>query len=375
MTKEEKLKNLLKKFFNRSLSSAEKENLYFLISEEKFNDVISGELYKLWENADKEPIPVSPEKVFGDIKQKIDLKDNKLRDDELILKGIEYTKLKASRKLMTLFIQYAAVLILAMVSFSLINYFKERRLVSEIAYHEIIAPNGSKVRLLLSDSTEVWLNSGSRIKYPENFASAQREVFLEGEAFFNVTHDKTSPFFIKTSDLSIKVLGTILNVKSYKNENLIETSLISGQIEIIEFSDEGLVNESTVLLPDQKALYNKRTGKMRIENRMISKQKNNRTNEIVLKNDQVNTNIYSEIAWKDNKLVFNNETFSSLAIRLERWYNVEIDVTDEELLSFRFTGVLENETIEQAMYAFTIASSMEYKFEKNKITVWISNKK
>jgi transmembrane sensor len=114
---------------------------------------------------------------------------------------------------------------------------------------------------------------------------------------------------------------------------------------------------------------------MRIENRMISKQKNNRTNEIVLKNDQVNTNIYSEIAWKDNKLVFNNETFSSLAIRLERWYNVEIDVTDEELLSFRFTGVLENETIEQAMYAFTIASSMEYKFEKNKITVWISNKK
>jgi transmembrane sensor len=184
-----------------------------------------------------------------------------LRDDELILKGIEYTKLKASRKLMTLFIQYAAVLILAMVSFSLINYFKERRLVSEIAYHEIIAPNGSKVRLLLSDSTEVWLNSGSRIKYPENFASAQREVFLEGEAFFNVTHDKSSPFFIKTSDLSIKVLGTILNVKSYKNENLIETSLISGQIEIIEFSDEGLVNESTVLLPDQKALYNKENRK------------------------------------------------------------------------------------------------------------------
>jgi hypothetical protein len=59
-----KIKNLLKKFFNRSLSSAEKENLYFLISEEKFNDVISGELYKLWENADKEPIPVSPEKSF-----------------------------------------------------------------------------------------------------------------------------------------------------------------------------------------------------------------------------------------------------------------------------------------------------------------------
>jgi len=269
--------------------------------------------------------------------------------------------------------KYAAVLVIAMFIAFFYNYRKNQQKPSEIAKHEISAPNGARIKILLSDSSEVWLNSGSKLIYAENFSTSDRKVYLEGEAFFNVRKNNHQPFFINTSKLSIKVLGTSLNVKSYSDEDFIETTLITGQVEIKEIETQGKKAQSAFLLPEQKALYNKETGRIKIEEKTSISPvtiKADIRSDIIGKTEQIKQSTSLDVAWKDNKFMFNNEAFSNLIVRLERWYNVEFEIKDQEINNFKFTGVFENETIEQAMQAFKIASSIDYKFEKNKITVW-----
>ncbi len=97
-------------------------------------------------------------------------------------------------------------------------------------YNTLITPRGGEYTLFLSDGTEVILNSGSKLKYPVVFNHNNREVELEGEAFFRVTKSKKSPFIVKTNDVNVTVYGTVFNVSAYNNENLIQTTLIEGSV-------------------------------------------------------------------------------------------------------------------------------------------------
>ncbi len=376
MKKEEKLKDLLKNYFGGKLTHTEKENLFYLINDEQLKEITISELYKHWESEPENIKSVAQEKIFGNIKQSLQMDEDKSRKDDLILKGIEYSRIKSSRKYLNIFIKYAAVVVFAVLITFFMNYLREKAKPEEIALNEIVVPQGSKIKILLSDSSEVWLNSGSKIIYADNFSTSDREIYLEGEAFFNVRKNKSRPFYIKTSDLSIKVLGTSLNVKAYPDEDLIETTLITGRVEVNEISPKEKNMLTAFLLPEQKASYNKETGIMRIEQKKDTYKKDLKTlktDDFIGRSEQITQVDNPDIAWKDNKLVFNNEALGSLARRLERWYNVEIEVMDEDLNNSRFTGILENETAEQVMYALRIASSMDYKFEKNKITIWKSN--
>jgi ferric-dicitrate binding protein FerR (iron transport regulator) len=236
---------------------------------------------------------------------------------------------------------------------------------SQISYQNIEVPYGSKTKVELPDGSKVTLNSGSRLRYESNLGNDTRTVYLEGEAFFDVRKVENRPFYVNTSGIKIKVLGTSFNVKAYPEEKTVETTLVTGKVEIFEMN----ASENkpiAVLLPRQKAIFEKEAGSISTK-KEEDKLPKTAPDDII----EIKTNINTElsVAWKDNNFVFDNERFGELITKIERWYNVEIELDYPALNDARFSGKFDKETIEQAMKALTFVTPFQYKIEKNKITI------
>ena len=217
----------------------------------------------------------------------------------------------------------------------------------------------------LPDGTVVLLNSGSKLTYNKDFGKGIREVTLVGEGYFDVTRNKEVPFIIHTSNIDIKVLGTVFNVKAYPEDKRTETSLIHGSIEV---TIKNRPNDKIILSPSEKLVVENSVNlskeitapaaEMNVPpsepaiNTLMSVNK--------LKYDPADSTV-AETQWIDNKLVFRDESFDELAARLERWYNVSIEIKDKRLQQRRFSGIFENETIEQALEA--LKESLPFRYE------------
>ena len=242
---------------------------------------------------------------------------------------------------------------------------------------EITAPIGSKSQILLPDSTKVWLNSGSTIRYNNSFGRVDRTVSLEGEAYFDVMRNEEKCFIVTTEGITIKVLGTAFNLKAYPNEKYIETTLVRGSL-VVEQHKAGREVTETHLEPNQRAVYIKKDGNLFLSDVEIkaSEQESAGQNESLkgnlLLSKQVDTHVFT--AWKDNQLVFRNELFESLAIKLERWYNVNIEIRDDEIKNYHFTGTIENETIQDVMEIIKYTLPIDCSFNHNTITISKGNR-
>ena len=236
---------------------------------------------------------------------------------------------------------------------------------------EVITRNGSKTRLTLPDGTKVWLNAGSKLSYPNTFGNALREVALTGEAFFDVTKNPQKPFVIHTSKMDIRVLGTAFNVKCYPDEKKIETSLIRGSIEV---TLKDRPTEKIYLKPNEKLTL--------INDEVITERKPNtgkkKTEESILAEPMVTIgyithqpadNSVVETSWVENKLVFRGETFEEVALKMERWYGVTINIANENLKKEHLTGAFEKENITQALDALELTTDFNYVISKNNITI------
>lgn len=242
------------------------------------------------------------------------------------------------------------------------------------AKSEVLAKPGAKSKIVLPDGTTVWLNSGSKLTYSDNFRDSVRAVELDGEAFFNVTKDAKHPFIVHTSGIDIRVLGTAFNVKSYSSEATIEATLIRGLIEVVK-KDEPK-SPKIILRPHEKLIFNK-------EEHTILKSSGIDANEIITKKIELAPQEISitplpknrpdtalaETSWVYNKLIFEGNTFSELAVKMERWFNVHIILKDRKVSEYRFRGVFENENIEQALKALQLTASFKYKINGNEIEI------
>jgi len=210
-----------------------------------------------------------------------------------------------------------------------------------------VNPKGQKSTLLLSDGTKIWLNADSKLTYAKNFgASATREVFLQGEAFFEVAHDATKPFIVHTSELDIRVLGTSFNVKSYNEDKKIETTLLEGQVKISK-ANESPDDASLILAPNQKAIFQKATKVMDVE--------------------QIQAERSS--AWRQDKLVFDETTYGEVITQLERWYDVNITFEGEDDLQCKLTASIENETLEEVLNLLALSHKISYTISGNNIYI------
>lgn len=212
-------------------------------------------------------------------------------------------------------------------------------------YTETIAPRGQKSQILLSDGTKVWLNSDTKIKYSGNFSKNQRDVYLNGEAFFEVSKNEQQPFVVHTSGLNVKVLGTRFNVKAYADEDQIETSLFEGKVNLVLDNQENNQVEKEVR-PGQSFVYSK-TNHQLVTNRFPQ--------------DEIT-------GWKNNQLIFKDDTFSNLVRKIERWYDVQVVYDEKQFSDRRLTVELyEEERLERLMEIISLALSVDYKYEKEKI--------
>jgi len=238
----------------------------------------------------------------------------------------------------------AAVALVAICSFLIYNFVPSKPL--EIVTNQSVPsrleqrenPKGQKSILLLSDGTKIWLNADSKLTYAKNFTEGTtREVYLQGEAFFEVAHDVTKPFIVHTSELDIRVLGTSFNVKSYNEDKKIETTLLTGQVKITK-ANEPVNNTSLILAPNQKAIFQKETKAMDVE--------------------QVQAERSS--AWRQDKLVFDETTYGEVITQLERWYDVKITLEGDGDLQCKLTASIEKESLEDVLNLLVLSHKISY---------------
>lgn len=184
-----------------------------------------------------------------------------------------------------------------------------------IDYQTIFIPIGGEYRLVLSDGTKVWLNSDTRLRFPASFSDQKRIVYLEGEAYFEVTPNKQQPFIVKTREIDIEVLGTKFDVKAYGTDSYIYATLAEGSIKTTALHEA----TTLVLSPNQQCQYVKTTGQMKKKN--------------------VDAQLF--IGWTKGKFIFENETLEEIMNQLGRWYDTKVSYQSPELKSYRFTGYVD----------------------------------
>lgn len=215
--------------------------------------------------------------------------------------------------------------------------------ISSIAKIETSASFGNKSKVILSDGSAVYLNSGSTISYPAQFTGGKREVTLNGEAYFEVAKDARHPFIVHADAISIKVLGTHFNVKNYRDNMQIVATLLEGKIDVSKPN-----NTLIEMKPNQQVSFNKRTGKTEMKT--------------------VEADLY--IKWKENEYYFEDETFTEIARELERGFNIKIKIVSDRLKSETFSGVFDKgETIMQILEIMKRHRSFTYSQKDNTIEI------
>jgi ferric-dicitrate binding protein FerR (iron transport regulator) len=249
--------------------------------------------------------------------------------------------------------KWAAVLLLPVILITAYIYFFHNS--REPVYFTTIAERGQKSQIVLPDGSKVWLNSETELKYSANFGKQNRFVELTGEAFFEVAKDPRIPFIVSTGYTKVRVKGTSFNIKAYAAEDEIETSLIEGKIELTMYPDPSNTSQKTIeMFPGQSLIFNKVNKKL--------KQNNAETDE--------------NIGWKNNQLIFRNDSFDNLVKKIERWYNVEIIYDEAKLKDQRLTVELyQGERLDRLVEIIELAISVDCTIDGNKIYVKTGNKK
>lgn len=265
----------------------------------------------------------------------------------------------------------AAVLITGLTVFLLIPKSESndhnRQTQQSLAKHEIKTNYGAKTSMVLPDGTKVWLNAGSKMTYGKEYGVDLREVNLSGEAYFDVVKNVERPFIIHAGKIKIKVLGTAFNVRCYPDEKNTETSLVRGSLEITMDGSP----EKYILKPSEKLI---------VSNNMVSAKENDRAgkttfdqqkNEIVLGHLSILPQDSSivETSWVNNKLVFDDERFADLAVKMERWYDLKINIEDEKLKNYKISGSFVHETTEEALKALQFLIPFNYTIKNNVINI------
>jgi len=295
----------------------------------KENGDLFKEYFKLWRSMGllKEMEEVDTVKALRSVNKKI--------DSEAI----------SSYRFIAILSRIAAVLFIPLLAYTLATGFSgiknARSRNSDTAWQTMSTGVGMRGTIVLSDGSRVTLNSGSEIRYPATFIKDIREVKLTGEAFFDVAKDQKHPFIVNTGKLNVEVLGTTFNVSAYDNLP-VEVVLATGSINLFT----GEINNRKSLgkiKPDQRAVFNTADNKITVSG--------------------VETDKY--LAWKEGNIIFRDDSMSDVVSRLERWFNVDIYVLDDEILDFEITAKFHDETLEQVLNLIKLSSGIKYSVEKS----------
>lgn len=250
---------------------------------------------------------------------------------------------------------------------------------NEKDFYTIEAPRGAKSFVTLADGSRIWLNAGSRISYQRNYNQDNRKIFLEGEAFFEVAKNPKIPFYVHSSGIIVKAIGTSFNVKAYPEEGIVETTLVEGSISIESTGKSGR-KEQILMQPHQKANFYKSTREVVVDI-PSEKEKVREIAPVPVKvskiervevKKEIDTELYT--SWKDKRWFFEKESLEDFAVILQRIYDIRIVFRDNELKNYRLSGSLEEENLEQVLKALQYTVPMDYNIDHDIVTLKINPK-
>jgi transmembrane sensor len=240
----------------------------------------------------------------------------------------------------------AAAAVLLLVSLTLLWNYHARTVEERGHFSEIVAPPGKKTMVVLPDSSLVWLNSGSSLKYNGNFNVKDREVVVTGEAFFDVKRNEAKKFSVRTGILSVQVYGTAFNVKNYENDQLQEITVSEGRVGI-----SNKTRELKQLTPGQQAVLNKSTNKLTFS--------------------KADPAVVS--SWKDNELKFDNTPFDEVVKYMERWYGVSINIDPSMTGKHQYTFKIKTESLTEILEKIKVMTPIAYEINGKDVRIRYTN--
>lgn len=274
---------------------------------------------------------------------------------------------RSKRKLLYRVSAAAAVLLLIVAGY----WYRQQPAVEELPMKTLTANHGSKNHFILPDGSKVWLNAGTTVTYPMSFEKdSVRRVWLSGEAYFEIRHDEAHPFWIHTPQMDIRDLGTAFNIKAWPSDETAEATLIEGAIEVKpKHADDFAIltkpNEKIVVYAAREKQVAPTGRPDHVTQIEVMKQ----PFTISVAAPKVGDSVLAETAWMKDILVFQNETFEELAVRMERWYDITISFENEGLKKVRLNGSFVNETVEQALQELQLIRPFTYEIENGRVVI------
>ncbi len=312
---EKNIEELLFRYCEGKLSGDERKHVEEWISASKENEELAKTVHELYWAADTLSVM---DKVDAD-------KALKKVNGKLVRRKFKTVFLWAERA--------AAIMFIPLLSAYLFQI--KNSDVAEARMMEIRTNPGMTTAFVLPDGTNVSLNSGSVLRYPEFFSGDKREVELIGEAFFDVTKDPNKRFVVKTTgDERVEVLGTSFNMEAFPGDSILSTTLLEGKVRFV--SDAGSVQMNL----GEKLVYNNKTSKAKL----------------------TKTNGEAETAWKYGKIIFDNTPFNEVLRMLSKRFNVDFVVKNEKYRKDSFTGTFSTQRLEQVLDVFSISSKIKWRY-------------
>lgn len=261
-------------------------------------------------------------------------------DQDLLMVKKKFKKQNTGKTLLLNFQRIAAILIIPLLIYSVWSISLSSEKNNRTALLKTSETSfGVRTQIQLSDGTKVWINSGSKLTYPDEFTGNVREVKLDGEAYFQVESDKEHPFFVDLNGCKVKATGTRFNISNYKEDGEITTYLEHGKISLL--STEADKSDKSVQLEENEIIvYQKADKQYRIANADGKKY----------------------VGWIDGALIFKNDSTNDVAARLGRWFNAEI-IFDNDLIKsdYVFTATFKHESLEEALKLLSYSTPITYK--------------
>ncbi len=260
-------------------------------------------------------------------------------------------KISVPLKRRSLIIQLSSIAAAAVIFFLIgfaIRYSTTEKLPSSFLnqYSTVVVPEGQKSMIILPDGSQVWLNSGTVLKYKSSFNSQIREVEITGEGYFEVTKDNSRKFRVNTGKVSVEVYGTAFNIRNYKEDKKLEVTVERGRVGLVK---EG--NKLTELTKGGQALINEGSDEMLLSN---------------VKVDVVT-------AWRNNELIFNATPLEELTKYLERWYGVNITIEEKMKKKHNYTFKVKTESLRELLELLKVITPLQYKIDGKNVTIRYSN--
>jgi len=367
---------LITRYLEKKCTDEEKIRLYNLLGDIHFDYISKRELLSDlngMKDDGSENYRAGLDEIYKSIETEIALREIRAGES-----GIR-TLSRKTRQIIVRSMTAAAIVLVAFFTGTLVTRQNDLKNANQTtdpdSYTMIKAPLGSKSEITLGDGTEIILNAGSSVTYNNSYSITNRDLVLEGEAYFRVAGNKAIPLIVYAGNLNIRATGTEFNVKAYTEDGIIETTLIEGEVEISQKSDRNKENV-LVLKPNQKAIYARQDDQLTLERKKEMEPQTIADAKSVAGNMMVSlkTDVEQVTAWTKNRLIIRSENLESLCTKLQRKYNVTFVFRDEEIKKHRFSGILLDETFSQVMDVIMLTAPVTYKMDGRTVYLFARNR-